>query len=227
VIECLICGIVLKLTESHFRPFYYRIHDWAKDDEAKMITFYRFSSAAAERLKSLFVTFAGYATSSAIEMLQKNSTLTKAILRFFFHIFSNDKEGFVTTERFNNIVQPLMNLVEWEPVVQGDIPMKDLSACVIQLAVATNDLNRWQFLIELIGIKAAHSEKQVRLNAVAVLESAAVELSKDFLPLLPPAVPFLAELMNDDDSDVEAATQKLLLKLEEIVGEPLQPYFTS
>jgi len=67
----------------------------------------------------------------------------------------------------------------------------------------------------------------VRLHVLSTLEAAATELSKDFLPLLPPAVPFLAELMNDDDPDVEAETQKLLLKLEEIVGEPLQPYFTS
>lgn len=104
--------------------------------------------------------------------------------------------------------------------------MSQLNDCIVQLAVATNDLNRWQHLIELISVKAGHSNKVVRLNILTTLEAAATELAKDFLPLLPPAVPFLAELMNDDDPEVESETQKLLLKMEEIVGEPLQPYFT-
>ena len=91
--------------------------------------------------------------------------------------------------------------------------------------MATNDLNRWQHLIELISLKTQHPNTKVRLFVVATLEAAANELGKDFLPLLPPAVPFLAELLNDEDIQVERETKKMLLKLENIVGEPLQPYF--
>jgi len=53
------------------------------------------------------------------------------------------------------------------------------------------------------------------------------ELGKDFLPLLPPAVPFFAELLNDNDEEVEKETKRMLLKLEDILGEPLQPYFVA
>jgi hypothetical protein len=41
IIDCLITGIVLKMSESHFRPFYHKIFDWAGDNTYKLITFYR------------------------------------------------------------------------------------------------------------------------------------------------------------------------------------------
>jgi len=159
--------------------------------------------------------------------LKIDVVLTKAIAKFLYHIFSNDREGFITLDRFNALVKPLVDLVESEFVINGELSIKEVNEVLVQLAVATNDLNRWQYLIELLSFRSNHPNKVVRLNVISTLEAAANELSKDFLTLLPPAVPFLAELMNDDDTDVESEAQKLLLKLEEIVGEPLQPYFTT
>ena len=256
VVESLVTGIVLKLAEGTFRPFYHRVFEWATDSLHRQITFYRFSVHAAERLKSLFVTFAGYVITKAGESLSENVELTRAILQFFYHIFSNDREGFVTTERFNLLVKPIVDLVsvrlvpnsyngenivrgscesvffalfqiESDWVISGEISIKDLNSTIIQLAVATNDLNRWQHLVELLAGKSQHKDSRVRLFTISSLEAIANELEKDFLPLLPPAVPFLADLLGDDDEKVEAETKKMLVKLEAIVGEPLQPYFST
>lgn len=41
VLDCLITGIILKMSESHFRPFYHKIFDWAGDNIDRLITFYR------------------------------------------------------------------------------------------------------------------------------------------------------------------------------------------
>ncbi|ODM95754.1 HEAT repeat-containing protein 1, partial [Orchesella cincta] len=226
VIDCLISGAVLKMSEGTFRPFYHKLFDWARDSDPRLITFYRFSASAAERLKSLFVTFAGNVMNEAVNCLNRNVELTKGVLSLFYHLFCNDREGFVTTDRFNAVVKPLVDLLESDFILNGHIELKILSDTLIQLAVSSNDLNRWQHMIDLISSKTHSSNKKVRLNVVATLESAATELGKDFLPLLPPVVPFLAELMNDDEPEVESATHKMLLKLETIVGEPLQPYFT-
>lgn len=111
-------------------------------------------------------------------------------------------------------------------MLSGQITIKLLNDTLIQLAVASNDLNRWQHMIDLLSSKTRHVNPQVRLNVISTIEAAATELGKDFLPLLPPAVPFLAEVLNDDDERVEKETRKMLLKLEELLGEPLQPYFT-
>jgi U3 small nucleolar RNA-associated protein 10 len=51
------------------------------------------------------------------------------------------------------------------------------------------------------------------------------KLGEDFLPLLPETVPFLAELLEDEEEAVESACQKAVQNLEEILGEPLKKYF--
>jgi U3 small nucleolar RNA-associated protein 10 len=45
------------------------------------------------------------------------------------------------------------------------------------------------------------------------------------LPLLPETVPFLAELLEDEDEDVERECQRVVNEMESILGEPIQKYF--
>lgn len=51
------------------------------------------------------------------------------------------------------------------------------------------------------------------------------KLGEDFMPLLPETVPFLAELLEDEDESTEKHAQESVRNLEEILGEPLQKYF--
>lgn len=51
------------------------------------------------------------------------------------------------------------------------------------------------------------------------------KLGEDFMPLLPETVPFLAELLEDEDEVTEKCAQDAVRALEEILGEPLQKYF--
>lgn len=51
------------------------------------------------------------------------------------------------------------------------------------------------------------------------------KLGEDFMPLLPETVPFLAEMLEDEDEAAEKCAQNAVRTLEEILGEPLQKYF--
>lgn len=51
------------------------------------------------------------------------------------------------------------------------------------------------------------------------------KLGEDFMPLLPETVPFLAELLEDEDEITEKCAQNAVRTLEDILGEPLQKYF--
>jgi len=66
---------------------------------------------------------------------------------------------------------------------------------------------------------------KVRLASLEVLVAMAHKLGDDFLPLLPETVPFLAELLEDEEEAVESACQKAVQNLEEVLGEPLKKYF--
>lgn len=45
------------------------------------------------------------------------------------------------------------------------------------------------------------------------------------MSLLPETVPFLAELMEDEDNTTEVCVQNAIHTLEEILGENIQKYF--
>lgn len=45
------------------------------------------------------------------------------------------------------------------------------------------------------------------------------------MPLLPETVPFISELLEDDNPEVEKQIQQQVQELEKILGEPLQKYF--
>lgn len=42
ILDCLITGAVLKMSEGTFRPYYHKLFDWARESDAKLITFYRY-----------------------------------------------------------------------------------------------------------------------------------------------------------------------------------------
>ena len=66
-----------------------------------------------------------------------------------------------------------------------------------------------------------------RLQALAVVAGLVERVREEYLVLLPEALPFLAELVEDPEHAVEAATQCLLRRLEELSGESLEQYLKA
>lgn len=50
------------------------------------------------------------------------------------------------------------------------------------------------------------------------------KIGENFAPLLPETIPFLAELLEDENQEVEKAVQKTIREVEKVTGEPLQKY---
>ena len=63
-----------------------------------------------------------------------------------------------------------------------------------------------------------------RLRSIAAVEGLVERMREEYLLLLPEALPFLAELLEDPEHTVVAATQRLIKKLEDLSGESLQQY---
>lgn len=58
----------------------------------------------------------------------------------------------------------------------------------------------------------------VRLASVEAMTELYSKMGEEWLPLLPESVPLIAELMEDDEEDVERAVQRLIVKVEEFLG---------
>lgn len=243
-------SLVLKLSEATFRPFYYKLYDWAArnpEHKHRNITFYRLSSNIAGCLKSLFVLFAGHFLKHAAMLLTQNNLciskekgehtledeenrveLVDAILGTLNKVFSYDAHNFVNQERFETLAQPIVDQIE---NVMGDVEEFEKRAkniivpCVANFASAIQDDSLHKQLVYQTLLKTRHAEPYVRRTALSALVEIVRKLGEDFMPLLPETIPFLAEMLEDDDEDTEKAAQNAVRTLEDILGEPLQKYF--
>ncbi|XP_039764313.1 HEAT repeat-containing protein 1 [Pararge aegeria] len=242
-------SLVLKLSETSFRPFYFRIYDWAirsnvEGHKDRAITFYRLSSAVADRLKGLFVLFAGHFVKNAAELLdscnnskteqlffnseEKCITLINYILKTLNIVFLYDSQSFLNKDRFETLMQPVVD--QLENTVGGISSLKlratsTIIPCISQFAVAIADDSLWKLLNYQVLLKTRHNEADIRLTGLECLVSMASQLGSSWLPLLAESVPFLAELLEDGDPRIEGATKNAVRTLEQILGEPLEKYF--
>ena len=63
-----------------------------------------------------------------------------------------------------------------------------------------------------------------RSRALEVVTQLVERLNEEYVILLPEAMPFLAELLEDPELSIQNKTRQLLRKLEEITGESLDEY---
>lgn len=239
--------LVLKLSETTFRPLYYRLFDWAvrsEDKNERIITFYSLSSGIAECLKGLFALFAGHFINNAASALDscnsiktselyfadesKTLTLLENILKTLNSVFLYDTQTFVTKDRFDLLMQPIVD--QLENTLGGLSQLQERSKnilvpCIVNFAVATANDALWKQMNYQILLKMRHTSPQIRLIALECLTETAKKLGEDFLPLLPETIPFLAELLEDEEETVEKACQKAVQELEKVLGEPLKKYF--
>ncbi|XP_055746724.1 HEAT repeat-containing protein 1 isoform X1 [Salvelinus fontinalis] len=249
VIDCLL-AMVMKLSEVTFRPLFFRLFDWCKTESVakdRLLTFYRLSDSIADRLKGLFVLFAGHLVKPFSDLLrqtnltktdeaffdtehsiEKRCLLLEYILDCLHKICLYDTQRFVSKERADSLMTPLVDQLEntlgGEEVYQARVT-KHLVPCVGQFCVAVGDDTLWKTLNYQVLLKTRHSSSKVRFSALLMLLELASKLRENYMVLLPETIPFLAELMEDECEEVEHQVQKVIHEMETILGEPLQSYF--
>lgn len=244
-------SLVLKLSEASFRPLFFQLYDWATRfsdmKKERLVTFYNLTMQVAEKLKGLFVVFAGHFIRNAAQVIadtnytQKGTlpftgphaegntvTLLEYVLRCLYRVCLHDNENFINKERFEILMEPLVdqldNQLGDEDVAQKRV--KDLLVPLLaQMAVAASDDYLWKALHYQLLLKTRSNSPHVRLGSLSALSALVEKLGEDYLALLPEAIPFLAELLEDDVQEVEVAAQSTISNMENILGEPLQKYF--
>ncbi|KAL4640133.1 HEAT repeat-containing protein 1 [Arapaima gigas] len=249
VINCLL-AMVLKMSEITFRPFFFKLFDWSKTEGApkdRLLTFCRLTDCIADRLKGLFVLFAGQLVKPFADLLnqsnitktdeaifdsddnvEKTCLLLQYILNCLHKIFLYDTTHFVSKERAETLMVPLVD--QLENTLGGDgvyhtRVTEHLVPCIAQFSVAVGDDSQWKALNYQILLKTRHSSSKVRFSALLILVELSKKLKENYMVLLPESIPFLAELMEDECEEVEHQAQKVIQEMEVILGESLQSYF--
>ena len=227
--------LVLKLSESTFKPLYYKLFDWvARHDQKteRLITFYALSSSIAESLKNLFVLFVGHFLNNAARILDacntvKNETsyfgeenkdvlLLENVLKTLHAVFLYDNHKFVNKDRFQVLMQPLVD--QLENSLGGVECLERRNEEVVTPAIV-------QQLNYQILLKMKHNSPSIRLISLHCLKEMVKKLGVDYLRLLPETISVLAELLEDEEENVEKACRKAVQEMEKILGEPIEKYF--
>ncbi|XP_024417434.2 HEAT repeat-containing protein 1 [Desmodus rotundus] len=249
IIDCLV-AMVVKLSEVTFRPLFFKLFDWAKTEDAprdRQLTFYNLANCIAEKLKGLFTLFAGHLVKPFADTLnqvnvsktdeaffdsendpEKCCLLLQFILDCLYKIFLFDTQHFLSKERAQALMTPLVDQLEnelgGEEKFQERVT-KHLIPCIAQFSVAMADDSLWKPLNYQILLKTRDSSPKVRFAALITVVALAETLRENYIVLLPESIPFLAELMEDECEEVERQCQKTVQRLEAVLGEPLQSYF--
>uniref|UniRef100_A0A673BD23 HEAT repeat-containing protein 1 n=1 Tax=Sphaeramia orbicularis TaxID=375764 RepID=A0A673BD23_9TELE len=243
VIDCLV-AMVMKLSEVTFRPLFFKLFDWSKSEVGgadRLLTFYRLTDAVADRLKGLFVLFAGNLVKPFADLLRrserlfesdpgehKTCLLLRSVLDAMTKVFMYDTQRFLSAERAHTLMSPLVdqveNLVGGAERYQQRVS-QHLVPCVGQFAAALADHAHWKTLNYQVLLKTRHSHAEVRFSALLLLLEVASKLKENYVVLLPETIPFLAELMEDECEQVEQQVQSVVQEMENILGEPLNAYF--
>ncbi|TDG97662.1 hypothetical protein EPR50_G00210190 [Perca flavescens] len=246
VIDCLI-AMVMKLSEVTFRPLFFKLLDWSKSGSTeRVLTFYRLVDFIAERLKGLFVLFAGNLVKPFADLLnqtnscqtgtplfgssceEKTCLLLGFVLDCLQKIFLFDTQRFLSRERAEALLTPLVDQLENSVGGQQQYEQRvtqHLVPCLGQFSVALADESLWKTLNYQILLKTRNADSKVRFSALVMLMELASKLKENYMVLLPETIPFLAELMEDECEEVEQQVQKVVQEMENILGEPLQSYF--
>lgn len=231
-----ISEVALKCSESTFRTFYHKLHEWknGENEDVRVLIYFNLLKTLSNDLKGLYLLFAGnlipianlILTKCTSNKLKEKTTLIKYIVSTLENVFKYDTINFTTKERFEIIMKPLVNLLEAVDLEDFNHVCQDyVIPCISNLIAAVTDDTLWKDINCQIMLKARHRLPEVRSVCIDTSLAIAERLGENYLPLLPDSIPFLAELMEDEQEVIEQKTRKAIQQMEKYVNEPIETYF--
>lgn len=228
--------VVLKLSDSVFRPFFVRLSEWAtvrqinasqQENVSRCKSLYSFALVLFGQLKSLVTSYASYLIAHATELLHDLSAsdsqereLLQIVLQTLATSFSNDQDGFwQSPTHFDTTAKALLLQLEKPSLLSPD---DHIIPAITELAAAAGSPDHYKTMNTIIMSYMRHPSSDVRLAAVKCERAITDKLNIDWLAMLPEMLPFINELQEDDDGHVERETLRWMKQMEDITGQSIQ-----
>ena len=232
---------VLKMNDKVFRPLFAILVRWAFDGEGvsntmmteveRLTAFFKFFTKLQENLKGIITSYFTYILEPTNNLLLryiskdlKDISLQRLLLISLTSSFKFDKDEYwKSTSRFELISESLINQLSIIDRVLGRYLVKAIGA----LASANNGVEEHnqimnKLLIEHMKASCTSQEKLWAAKSIKLIYS---KVGESWLVLLPQLVPTIAELLEDDDEEIENEVRTGLVKVvENVLGEPFDRY---
>ena len=227
---------VLKLNDATFRPFFMRLVEWAtnalprkdvEDRTLRLTSLYSFSLALSDQLKSIVTSYVSFLLESASQLLKNLSRSSPAerrlldlVLQTLSSSFLHDQDDlWQTPAHFDAVALPLINQLTKAKHIQVS---DQVIPTITDLAAAVHSSEHYKTMNRAIMGYMRDGDASVRLAAVKCERSITERVNLEWLALLPEMLPFISELQEDDDEDVERETLRWVRQIEEVTGESLE-----
>ncbi|KAI1804376.1 hypothetical protein F4811DRAFT_520348 [Daldinia bambusicola] len=226
--------MIYKLNDAAFRPIFSQLMDWAvslpKKDTAgrhlRLLSVYGFLLSFFSSLKSIVTSYASYIIDSAVDVLRAASLkkseerdLWKKVLHTLAKTFEHDQDDFWQAPAHFNAIAPTL-AAQFSHASSVNL-VEDLIPAIVELAAAADSQEHQK---ELNGALLKHlrsEQTSIRLAAVKCEQALTSRLGEEWLSMLPEMLPYISELQDDDDEDVERETHRWIVGIEGVLGESL------
>lgn len=238
------CGIayVMKLNDKSFRPLFASLVRWAVSGEGSLTTvntevsrltaFFRFFNKLQDNLKSIITSYFSYLLDPTIAILNrfssgdlKETNLRRIVLHAVTSAFKYDQDDYWShLLRFETMVDPLLNQLNNIEDSIGKYLVKAISFFVTNVSSDEYNEKLVHTLIKFISNELENS-LNTKIWTIRVLKNVFQKMGEQWLSFLPTFIPYIAELLEDDDEEVEMEVRKDLVRvIENMLGEPLDRY---
>lgn len=239
--------IVYKLNDTAFKLIFLKLLEWASEDLResnpggrcrRLSVFWDLLTLLCNNLKSLVTVYYGYVLENAVEIIssgiedENNNALWEAVLKSLTVGFSTDEQSILTllstpypvsfaNPSVKDFWQSPTHFYKIAPVLLSSLngaTARLTTPAIIELANVAQSDEHFKFINTSVLQHMRSEDAGVRLAAVETMTGLYAKMGEEWLPWLPESVPLIAELMEDDDEDVERAIQRLIVKVEEFLG---------
>jgi U3 small nucleolar RNA-associated protein 10 len=215
---------------------------------ARPLAFFRVVSALGGALRSVFVPFFRHLLADSVMFLEQRAAddarpakksrgglaegcspriscrLRTEIVRSLGFCFMHDSVGFLDEARFHKLMGPLVQQLELElPPDASEVEAADMDSvlvdCLVRMAQNVRQDTLWRPLNRAVLMSTRSEQVRPRRVGLAIVSKLVECLAEEYLALLPETLPFLAELMEDADEEVEAAARHLVTNLSSLADE--------
>ncbi|KAJ5976317.1 hypothetical protein N7481_010024 [Penicillium waksmanii] len=246
--------MIYKLNDSTFRPLFLKFVEWAtngvpkKDEQAQMsrlTTFYKFLQVFFGTLKSIVTGYSNYILENVVQILNTTTpskatrSLWLATLGTLRNSFEHDQDEFwQSPSHLASISGPLIaQLGHATSTKTSDLVVEEVVPAITGLAVAADSTDNHKelnmALMKFLRPSSAPNAKStsgdnplVRLAALKTERALTEQLGEEWLALLPEMLPYISELMEDEDESVEREVRKWVKQIEGVLGERLDDMLT-
>ncbi|CAG8401998.1 unnamed protein product [Penicillium salamii] len=246
--------MIYKLNDSTFRPIFLRFVEWAttgapkKDEQAqvsRLTTFYKFLEVFFGTLQSIVTGYSSYVLENVVSILsttgpsKAQKPLWLAALRMLRKSFEHDQDEFwQSPSHLASISGPLISqLAHATTSTTSNMVVADVVPTITELALAADSTDNHKelnsALMKYLRPSSAPNARSAggdsaftRLAALKTEQALTEQLGEEWLALLPEMLPYISELMEDEDENVEREVRKWVKQIEKVLGERLDDMLT-